>query len=272
MSSGPKSLAKLQDHRVLVVGGSSGIGYAVAEAALEYGANVIISSSNQGKLDKAVSRLQEHLEQAKLPSRQILAKICNLADPETVEENIKALLESATEGGKLDHVVYTAGDALKIQGLETVTIKDLHDMAMVRVTAATLMAKYLPKYVNSSLRSSYTITGGTMSKRPGPGWAAMLGAAGGGDALARGLAIDLKPIRANCVEPGAVRTEVFNVFAADKLDEVLEGMRKGNITNTVGTPEEVAEAYLYFMKNTFVTGATVVSDGGRLVGDSKGGH
>lgn len=270
MSSALKYLNKLQNQRVLVVGGSTGMGYAAAEAALEYGANVIVSSSNQGKVDKAVGRLQQHLEDAQLPSRQILGKTCDLADPAGIEENIKALLEFATQDGKLDHVVYTAGDALRIQGLG-VSVEDIHQTSMVRFTAAIILAKHLPKYVTPSLNSSYTLTGGTSTWRPNPGWSVVAGLGGAVGGLARGLAIDLKPIRANCVEPGAVHTELFDMFPADQLEAILEDMGKGNVVGTVGTPEQVAEAYLYFMKNTFVTGATVVVDGGRLVGDSKGG-
>ena len=155
-----KYTTKLYSHRVLVLGGSTGLGYAVAEAALEHGADVIVSSSNQTKLDKAIACLQEHVKAAGLPPREILGKTCDLADPVKVDENVKALLEFATaEGTKLlDHVVFTAGDALKVQGLENVTVEDVHNLGMVRVTAAIIVAKYLSKYINPSLRSSFTLT------------------------------------------------------------------------------------------------------------------
>ncbi|CAM1502738.1 Fc.00g075140.m01.CDS01 [Cosmosporella sp. VM-42] len=249
-SSALKYTTKLLSHRVLILGGSTGIGYAVAEAAVESGADVIVSSSNQAKVDKAIARLQEHLKATGLPQREILGKTCDLADSVNVEENIKELLEFATsERTKLlDHVVFTAGDALKIQGLENVTIEDIHKTGMVRVTAAIMMAKHLSKYVNVGIRSSFTLTGGTMSWRPSAGWSVMAGIGGGVESLARGLAIDMKPVRVNCVRPGAVHTELFNDISEERLPGVLEVMRKDSLTGTVGTPEEVAEAYLFFMR------------------------
>lgn len=70
---------KLDGQHVLVVGGSTGIGFAVAEAALEHGANVIISSSNQSKIDAAIERLESHIKNTHLPIRKISGKVCNLA-------------------------------------------------------------------------------------------------------------------------------------------------------------------------------------------------
>ncbi len=65
--------------------------------------------------------------------------------------------------------------------------------------------------------------------------------------------------------PGAVHTELFSHFAGDKLDAVLEVFRKGTLVGEVGQPTEVAEAYLYAMKDRFVTGMVLSSDGGRLL-------
>ncbi|KAF7562791.1 hypothetical protein G7046_g1313 [Stylonectria norvegica] len=271
MSSGAlKYLNKLQGQRVLVIGGSTGIGYAVAENALEHGAEIILSSSNQNKVDKAIARLQQHVKAAGLPERHISGKACNLADPALIEDSVQNLLEFATKDGKLDHVVFTAGDALKIEGLEKVTVETIHQIAMVRVTGAIIVAKYLSKYINQSVRSSYTVTSGTMLWRPSPGWSVMAGAVGGIEGLARGLAIDMKPVRVNCVQPGAVHTELFDSIPKENLEQVLEVMRRDTITHTVGKPEDLAEVYLYFMKNTFSTATTVGADGGRLAGDSKG--
>ncbi|KAG8409956.1 hypothetical protein J3458_019028 [Metarhizium acridum] len=89
---------KLQGRRVLVLGGSSGIGFCIAEAAVEHGAFVNVSSSNQSKLDYAVSRLQSH------------ATAVGVSPGDTLGQNINDLLEFATKNGKLGHVAFTAGD------------------------------------------------------------------------------------------------------------------------------------------------------------------
>ena len=85
------------------------------------------------------------------------------------------------------------------------------------------------------------------------------------EGIARGLAVDLAPIRVNLVKLGAVHTELFGDIPAERLENVLEKMRKNTLTGTVGRPEEVAEMYLGLMKCAFVTGSVVGVDGGRLL-------
>ncbi|KAM0254580.1 hypothetical protein ACHAQJ_006615 [Trichoderma viride] len=267
-----KYVNKLQGHRVLVIGGSSGVGFCVAEAALEHGAQVIISSSNQTKLDTALSRLQEHIKVANIgdASKLVSAKTCDLGNNDKIEESVVGLLDFATQGGKLDHVIFTAGDSLHAPGLQNITVKDIHAGSQVRNIGAIIIAKHLHKYINSSVQSSFTVTGGTNTWRPLPNWSVVASAGGATEALARGLAVDLRPVRCNCVMLGAIHTELFGVFPEESLEALLKKFREETITGTVATPEEAAEAYVYSMKDTFATGAIIKTDGGRLVGDSKG--
>ncbi|KAH6892887.1 hypothetical protein B0T10DRAFT_400206 [Thelonectria olida] len=261
---------KLRSHRVLVLGGSSGIGFAVAEAALEHGADVIISSSNAGKIDNALQRLESHIQTAELSPSKVCGKPCDLASMDTLEENIKNLLEFATQDGKLDHVVFTAGDSFIPPSLESVTVEDISKASMVRVTGAIILAKHLPRYINQSTRSSFTVTSSTTDWRPaGTGWSVLKGAAGGVEPMARALAVDLKPIRVNCVTPGFVRTELFDGFPKEALDSMISSMERDSVLGNMGTASELAKAYIYLMKSTFATGSTVVVDGGRMIGDSK---
>ena len=264
-----KYINKLRGHRILVLGGSTGVGFCVAEAALEHGAHVFVSSSNQTKLDKAVARLQAHAQAIGASSGSVSGKTCDLSQPDTVEENIVKLLEFATEGGKLDHVVFTAGDAINITPLKDATVEGIHKTGMVRHVGAIMVAKQLPKFINISVRSSFTITGGTNTWRPGPDWAIIAGSGGAVEGLSRGFAISLAPVRVNCVQLGAVHTELFDGIPQERLPAVLESLRREGITGTVGRPDEVAEAYIYCMKDTFATGGVVETNGGRLVGDGK---
>ncbi|KAL7907833.1 NAD(P)-binding protein [Trichoderma velutinum] len=266
-----KYVNKLQGHRVLVLGGSSGVGFCVAEAALEHGAQVIVSSSNQTKLDKAVSRLREHIKAANLgdADKLLSSKTCDLGNPDTLDENVVQLLEFATKDGKLDHVVNTAGDALNTGGLSDVTVKEIWATSQVRATAAIIIAKHLKKYINNSVKSSVTLTGGTNTWRPLPNWSVIAAAGGATEGLSRGLAVDLRPVRCNCVMLGAVETELLDAIPKEHRETVLDGFRKEAITGTIATPQEVAEAYIYSMKDSFATGAIIETHGGRLVGDTK---
>lgn len=85
------------------------------------------------------------------------------------------------------------------------------------------------------------------------------------EGITRGLAVDLAPVRVNIVCPGAVHTERFDYIPKERLEGVLQGFKDGNLLGKVGTPEELAEAYIYSMKDHFATGAFLQSDGRRLL-------
>ncbi|PCD32676.1 hypothetical protein AU210_008922 [Fusarium oxysporum f. sp. radicis-cucumerinum] len=225
-----KYINKLNGQRVLVIGGSTGIGFAVAEAALEHGANVVISSSNQSKIDSAIERLKTHINNNHLPIRKISGKVCNLAKPETIEANVKELLESASQDGKLDHVVFTAGDFNPSPSLDSATVSVISKIGMVRVMGALFVAKHLSSYINQTNRSSFTITGTTTDSRPaGAGWSVLKAAAGGIEPMTRALCMDLKPVRVNCVTPGFVHTALFDGFPQDVRDVIFPAMEKDSV-------------------------------------------
>jgi len=113
------------------------------------------------------------------------------------------------------------------------------------------------------------LTSGTAGLRPGPG-AAVGGALNGAViAFTRGLAIDLAPkrIRVNTVIPGVVVTELWTklVPSVENRQQVLENSKKKLLVPEVGTPEDVAESYVYFLRADYSTGQTLVIDGGGLL-------
>ncbi|KAF5657923.1 verA [Fusarium circinatum] len=225
-----KYARKLDGQRVLVIGGSTGIGFAVAEAAFEHGANVIISSSNRIKIDAALKRLENRIQSNHLPVRKMFSKVCNLANPETIEANVKELLESASQDGKLDHVVFTAGDFNPSPSLDSATVSVISKISMVRVMGAVFVAKHLSSYTNQSNNSSFTITGTTTDSRPaGAGWSVLKAAAGGIEPMTRALCIDLKQVRVNCVTPGFVHTALFDGFPEDVRDVIFPAMEKDSV-------------------------------------------
>jgi NAD(P)-dependent dehydrogenase (short-subunit alcohol dehydrogenase family) len=118
-----KYASKLYGTNVLIIGGTSGIGFGVAEASLEQGAKVFISSSNEQRVQEAVGKLQ-----GSYPSRKMDIKgfACNLKS-EQVEDNIVELLKSC---GNVDHIVFTAGDALKTSPLGDVTLDLIKEAGM----------------------------------------------------------------------------------------------------------------------------------------------
>lgn len=269
MSQSFKYISKLHNQRILVLGGTSGIGFRVAEAAVEHGAEVVVSGFSTTKLSAAINRLQGVKSPFLAPGTpvQVSGITCDLARPEDLELNLEQLLNFATADASrlLDHIVFTAGDSLKIVKLPDASIDAIHKANMVRVVAPTILAKLLPKFVKPSVSSSLTLTSGVSQLKPPPGWAIMVAAGAAVEGLTRGLAVDLSPVRVNAVSPGAVHTELFKDIPQDRLQSVLDQFKEESVTKTVGTPEEVAEAYIYCMKTDFMTGSVVTSDGGRLL-------
>ena len=262
-------LDRLRDAHVLVIGGSSGIGFSVASASVAQGARVSLASSSKSKVDGAVRRLQEahpgHIS-------HISGYTCDLADPTKLEANLRALLDAVTDGSssssssaKLDHIVFTAGDKIRIEPLQELSTEKILAMGTVRFLGPLLLGKLAPAYMNSGPTSSITLTGGSMSWRPAKSWTVPAAWGSGVEGITRGLAVDLAPIRINMVSPGAVLTELFQSIPPEELPAVLDRYKNQSLLDKVGTPEDVAESYIYCMRSPFMTGTIVNNDGGRML-------
>ncbi|XRM48741.1 hypothetical protein ABZX51_011655 [Aspergillus tubingensis] len=282
------SINKLTNTRVLLIGGTSGIGFAVARAALEHGASIILSSSTSEKVQSAISRLQQLYPDPAFTSR-ITGKAYDLSDQSTLETTITSLLDYATspsifpntnttapkgnnnnnEKVLLNHIIYTSGtrpSRIPISPSTTTLTPQLYTQSeTLRVLAPLMLGKYAKAYMVDENTSSMTFTSGVLASKPVPGTTlgAMAGSALGG--LVRGLAVELAPIRANVVAPGAVETEIFDTIGVEEREAVKEMFRRGTVLGRVGRPEDVAEAYVWCMKDGFVTGVWVGSDGGALL-------
>lgn len=238
-----------------------GIGYAVAEALAENGAYVILSSSNENRVKQAVSKLQKAYPSA---SSRISGEVCNMGDEKTIESNISNLFEKI---GKLDHVIYTAGDALASMSLDDLSIANVTQAGMVRFFGPLFVGKYAPKYLKGGPQSSITLTTGAVSQRPIPNWTLVGSYATGLQGMTRGLALDLKPIRVNLVSPGAVDTELWanSGFSDEMKQNFLKETASKLPTGKVAGPEDIAESYLYLLRDHNVTGSMISTNGGALL-------
>jgi NAD(P)-dependent dehydrogenase (short-subunit alcohol dehydrogenase family) len=106
------------------------------------------------------------------------------------------------------------------------------------------------------------LTSGIIGVRPIPGAALAAGSVGAIEALARGLAVDLAPVRVNTVRPGPVHTPMWDGFPRPQLDAMIAAMTERTLTGTVGEADQIAATNLYLMENEFVTGVVITVDGG----------
>jgi NAD(P)-dependent dehydrogenase (short-subunit alcohol dehydrogenase family) len=262
--------AKLRDARVLLLGGTSGIGFATAEASIEAGAIVTIASSTQDRLSSALSKLKSAYPEA-AAANKIHGHICDLSQPESLEANLKALLEFATNNNthKLDHIAYTAANVPRLPGLADYQASAIKESILIlRYDAPIILGKLAPAYMNQGPRSSITFTGASTATKPTPGRGILTALGASTEGVAKGLAVDLAPIRVNVVAPGTVDTELLRALAGPdpKVQAGFKEMlKKVTLLNKVGEPEDVAEAYIYLMKDANVTGAVIHTDGGRLL-------
>lgn len=265
----PKHVNKLEGKLVVIIGGTSGIGFAVAEACVEYGANVVVASRKKENIDKTINTLQASYPEA---SGRVRGHPCNLTadDP---EPEIAKLFEYATNGGatKVDHVVDTAGEGGAAgSDLQSATSESIMKTEKTRFVGVTLLAKITQQYAKPASSSSLTITTGVLAHRPYKGIAVGIAATGQKEFLARGLAVDMAPVRVNVVSPGAILTPMLQAgMQAMGGAEVAGPMfRKMSLLNEIGTPEDCAEAYLCSIRSNFMTGAVLHVEGGTLLQSS----
>lgn len=150
---------KLLGKRVIVIGGTSGIGYGVAEASLASGAQVTVSSSSQSRVDATVEKLK-----ADFPDQKVAGYACDLSKP-TVEQDLEALFSKV---GKVDHIVYSAGDKLAAAPIQEITYEKIIAAGQLRFIAVLLTAKVGSKYLTPGPYSSITLTTGSVSQKPRP--------------------------------------------------------------------------------------------------------
>lgn len=228
---------------------------------MENGCEVIISSSNPSRVEQTVKKLQQSYPSQ---SSNVSGHACNLGDEKLIEKNIVDLLEKS---GKIDHIIYTAADALAQMPLDTIDIEKIQKAGLLRFFGPLLVGKHAPKYLTPGPKSSITLTTGGVSQKPIPNWTVIGAYATGLHGLTRGLALDLKPIRVNLVSPGAVDTELWanSGFSAEQKKGMMEGIASKLPTGKVPGPEEIAEAYVYLLRDHNITGTMVSTNGGSLL-------
>jgi len=255
-----KYTSKLANTTVLVIGGTSGLGFGVAEASVENEvAHVFISSSSPQRVEQAVSRLKAAYPDSKT---SITGIACDLGDETTLEHNAETLFTQI--GRKIDHIVFTAGSPLGPKPLDKVDLEFMKKAGMVRFFAPYFVAKYGVKYLTPGPASSITLTTGSVSEKPVRNWGVIASYAAGLHGMVRALALELKPVRVNLISPGAVDTELWEASFGNR-EVVQTVLREASIrvaTGKVGSVEDVVESFLYVMKDKNVTGTVIRSDAG----------
>ena len=241
-----ESHEELSGKRIVVLGGSSGIGLAVAQQVVARGGRAIIASSNAERVKQAVATLEGQAE----------GYAVDLSDEHSVEDFFQKLDD-------FDHLVFTAGDTLQLTDLATIDLGAARQAFELRYWAVLAAVKHAKTHIREG--GSIVLTTGIAGERPHKGWTLAASVCGAIVSLTRALAVELAPIRVNAVSPGVVRTDLWKNMQEQDREAMYESVGSHLLVGRVGEASEIARAYLYLMQEGYSTGQTVVVDGGALL-------
>ncbi len=232
---------ELSGSKVVIIGGTSGIGRAVAARCAALGADIVVASSSRAKVEAARDDLPVG----------VTSEVVDVTD----EGQVAALFERV---GTFDHLVYTAGDWGPMGGsrLGELDLERAREVFAVRFWGALTAAKHAHASIVPG--GSITLTDGLIAHRPRPGAAVNTAMAGAVEHLVTGLAVELAPVRVNGVCPGLIATDVLAAIPPERITT----MTARQAVPRAGSPDEAAEAYLYLIRGTYTTGQVIRVDGG----------
>ncbi|MSP89312.1 MAG: SDR family oxidoreductase [Alphaproteobacteria bacterium] len=237
-------MGEMHGRRVLVLGGSSGIGLATARLAHELGAVVTITGRNVTRLDAA---------------RTLIGGGDAFVGDITRESDVASAFARL---GIVDHVFLAGGGSL-FGNLVELPQDRLEGLVQERIWAPVYVARCAVRHMTAG---SITLMSGGLGSRPVPGGAMKHAVLCATEGLARGLALELAPLRVNAIAPGYTRTPAFESLLGDDPEAQIARMAAGLPLKRIGRPEEVAQAVLALMTNDFINGEVLHADGaGRFV-------
>ena len=243
---------KLEDKTIVVLGGSSGIGLATVQAAHAEGASVVIASRSPEKLAQAQSQIKGGHE-----------RVRTFTVDASDENSVRNLFAQV---GPLHHLIITAAVGVLGSVVNTPEAK-LRATLDSKIWGAFYAVKYAAPQMQSDEDHSITFLSGLLSWRPATG-GAIAGAAGSAiESFARTLAVELAPIRANTVSAGVIDTPMLDGFfgVGAERQKQLDAIAATLPVKRIGTPDDVADAILFLLKNTFTTGTVLRVDGGAVI-------
>lgn len=241
---------KIAGAEIVIVGGSSGMGLALARRLLSEGAHVTIAGRTAAKLEAAKEALDDH------PG--LRTAVLDL----THEGEVAAFF---ADRARIDHIVSTAAD---IEGAYQL-LPDIQISAAQRVVESKfygplLLAKHGAARLPPS--GSITYTSGVAAYRPGARGSVVAAVNAALEGLVRALAVELAPLRINVVSPGWVATPIWKSVAGDAAKARLDAMAERLPVGRVGQPDDIADAIRFLIGNGFATGTILHVEGGhRLV-------
>ena len=236
----------LTNKRVVIIGGTSGIGLATAHAAIDAGAEVILASSRKSSIDATLGEL----------SASATGYALDVLDTVAVQAFFDQI-------GEFDHLAYTAGESLSLMPVKGMKIDQARSFFQVRFFGALNAVSVAARHIRPG--GSITLTSGAARTRPGAGWSVASSLCGATTSLAGALAVELAPLRVNVVEPGVTRSPLWSGMSAEDQQAMYDQQSELLPAGRVGEVSDVAHAFLYSMTQSFMTGTSIPVNGGALL-------
>jgi NAD(P)-dependent dehydrogenase (short-subunit alcohol dehydrogenase family) len=237
---------------IVVIGGSSGIGLAVARRSLDDGATVVIAGRSQRRLDAA----RADLARTGPPAGRLSAYPVDIGDP----AQVAGLFERV---GTLTHLVVTAAD------LPYGPAVSLSEDSMVRAVRSKILGPLFAAQQAApriTKPGSITFTSGVAASRPAPGGALAATVNGALESMVLALALELAPIRVNAVSPGWVDTPVWDQLATPDVKNARMAYLAARLpARRLGRPEDIANAVAFLIADAFVTGTVLHAEGAQVL-------
>ncbi|HTJ14104.1 MAG TPA: SDR family oxidoreductase [Dinghuibacter sp.] len=232
--------------KVIILGGTSGIGLGTARLAAAAGAQVTVVSGNPAKVEAALRELPQGTEGYALDLSR--------------ESNVAEFFRSA---GEFDHLVYTAADSLTLQPLRDTDLSGARKFLELRYWGALTAVKYAAPRLRPG--GSIGLMGGIAGARPRAGWALAASVCMAMEGLTRALAVELAPLRVNCVSAGVIRTPLWSSIPEESREAFYTATAAQLPVGRIGEPDDIGRAFVYLMGQTFATGQVLVVDGGAVL-------
>lgn len=234
----------LSGQRAVIVGGTSGIGLGIAQAAAAAGAEVVIAGGSRAKLDAALAEIGGSARGVPV----------DLTDGASVERLF-------ADVGALDHLAVTAKPGA-VGGLPAMTAEEvLHSLEGSFLGAYRCARAALPRMARDA-RSSITLISGGFGRRPRKGYTVLTVSHAACEALGRALAVEAAPVRANTLRPGLIDTPLYAGMDEAARQAMFRGFADAAPAGRVGRPDDLGRAAVWLMAGPFVTGSVVDVDGG----------
>ena len=235
-------MVAVRDKHAVVLGGSSGIGYAIAQACIEGGARVTVGSRDPARTAAAARTLGTGARGVEVDA--------------TDRESLGRFF---AEAGPVDHLVLSISS-----GGGTGLFRDLDLEALRRAIDGKLwacvnaMQLALPHLSRSG---SITVISGGAARAAMPATSGLAASNGALNAMVPTLAVELAPIRVNVVCPGIVTTPIFERWS-DAVRELMTQRAQAAPVGRAGRPDEVARVVMLLLENEYLTGSIIDADGG----------